>query len=104
VLEALVFFKRDAYNELNSRRNFVIKKMDAQSLVNHFKQKANGEKIFYWDLDLDDKGRIDNFFWRDGRCQVNFDYFGDIVVVDTTYRTNKYNLIYASFIGVDHHW
>jgi hypothetical protein len=26
------------------------------------------------------------------------------VVFDTTYRTNKYNLICAPFVGVNHHW
>jgi hypothetical protein len=98
------FLKKDAYNELIIRRNSIIEKGDAQTLVNHFKQKANTEKMFYWDVELDDEGRIHNFYWRDGRSQVDYDYFGDVVVFDATYRTNKYNLICAPFIGVNHHW
>jgi hypothetical protein len=98
------FLKKDAYNELNNRRNSVIEKGDAQSLVNHLKQKANEEKMFYWNVELDDEGRIHNFFWRDGRSQIDFNYFGDVVVFDATYRTNRYNLICAPFIGVNHHW
>jgi hypothetical protein len=35
---------------------------------------------------------------------LNYDCFGDVLVFDTTYRTNKYNLICASFVGVNHHW
>ncbi|GAB2291065.1 hypothetical protein Dimus_038142 [Dionaea muscipula] len=33
-----------------------------------------------------------------------YDYFGDVVVFDTTYRTNKYNMPFAPFTGVNHHF
>ncbi|KZV20430.1 protein FAR-RED IMPAIRED RESPONSE 1-like, partial [Dorcoceras hygrometricum] len=29
--------------------------------------------------------------------------FGDVVVFDTTYNTNKYGMIFAPFVGVNHH-
>ena len=45
-----------------------------------------------------------DFFWRDGRLRVDYDCFRDVVVFDTTYRTNKYNLICAPFVGVNHYW
>ena len=28
----------------------------------------------------------------------------DVMVFDTTYRTNKYNLVCAPFIGINNHW
>ena len=45
-----------------------------------------------------------NFFWRDGRSRVDYDCFGDVMVFDTTYCTDRYNLICAPFVGVSHHW
>ena len=45
-----------------------------------------------------------DFFWRDGRLRVDYDCFRDVVVFDTTYHTNKYNLICAPFVGVNHYW
>lgn len=45
-----------------------------------------------------------NFFWRDGRSKLDYDCFGDVVSFDTTFRLNKYNLICAPFVGVNHHW
>lgn len=30
-------------------------------------------------------------------------YFGDVVTFDTTYRTNKYNMPFAPFTGINHH-
>ncbi|KAJ3679602.1 hypothetical protein LUZ60_017613 [Juncus effusus] len=32
-----------------------------------------------------------------------YQYFGDVVSFDTTYRTNKYNMPFAPFTGVNHH-
>ncbi|XP_004289345.1 PREDICTED: protein FAR1-RELATED SEQUENCE 5-like [Fragaria vesca subsp. vesca] len=33
-----------------------------------------------------------------------YEYFGDVVTFDTTYRTNKYDMPFAPFTGVNHHW
>ncbi|KAG8381818.1 hypothetical protein BUALT_Bualt05G0012400 [Buddleja alternifolia] len=41
--------------------------------------------------------------FRDYQCMIDYEYFGDVVSVDTTYRTNRYNLICAPFVGINHH-
>ncbi|XP_021747450.1 protein FAR1-RELATED SEQUENCE 5-like [Chenopodium quinoa] len=33
----------------------------------------------------------------------DYHYFGDLLVFDTTYRTNKYGMICAPFVGMNHH-
>ena len=53
---------------------------------------------------MDQDNRMTNFFWRDSRSKFDYDCFGDTVCFDTTFRTNKYNLICAPFAGVNHHW
>lgn len=35
----------------------------------------------------DDDGRAASFFWVDARSQMVYQYFGDVVSFDTTYRT-----------------
>jgi FAR1 DNA-binding domain/MULE transposase domain len=77
---------------------------DAQGAINYFKQRVMGEGMFYWDVQLDSEGRITNIFYRDGRSHIDYDCFGDVVVFDTTYRMNKYNMVCAPFLGVNHHW
>ncbi|XP_058202788.1 protein FAR-RED IMPAIRED RESPONSE 1-like [Rhododendron vialii] len=37
------------------------------------------------------------------RKNMSYQYFGDVVVFDTTYYTNKYYLIFAPILGVNHH-
>ncbi|RYQ96742.1 hypothetical protein Ahy_B08g092611 [Arachis hypogaea] len=32
-----------------------------------------------------------------------FEYFGDVISFDTTYNTNRYDLVCGSFVGVNHH-
>lgn len=77
---------------------------DLQGLVNHLKNRANEDGMFYWDVQIDRGGRMTNFFWRDGRSRIDYDCFGDVVVFDSTYRLNRQNLICAPFVGVNHHW
>ncbi|RYR03430.1 hypothetical protein Ahy_B06g082378 [Arachis hypogaea] len=42
-------------------------------------------------------------FWADARSRAAFEYFGDVISFDTTYNTNRYNLVCGSFVGVNHH-
>ncbi|RYR12536.1 hypothetical protein Ahy_B04g070041 isoform B [Arachis hypogaea] len=37
------------------------------------------------------------------RSRTAYEYFGDVVSFDMTYNTNRYNLIFGSFVGVNHH-
>ncbi|PKA57334.1 Protein FAR1-like sequence 5 [Apostasia shenzhenica] len=35
---------------------------------------------------------------------MDYDAFGDVIIFDTSYRLNKYNLVCAPIIRVNHHW
>jgi zinc finger SWIM domain-containing protein 3 len=34
---------------------------------------------------------------------MHYDAFGDVVLFDSTYRVNRYNLPFVPFVGVNHH-
>ncbi|XP_073137615.1 protein FAR1-RELATED SEQUENCE 5-like [Henckelia pumila] len=100
----LRFIRKDAYDHVGRlRKHTKVDNGDASALLYYFINKSNIESQFYWNVQLDDDNRIMNFFFRDYRCQVDYEYFGDVLSVDTTYRTNKYNLICAPFVGINHH-
>ncbi|RYR57422.1 hypothetical protein Ahy_A05g023162 [Arachis hypogaea] len=42
-------------------------------------------------------------FWADARSRAAFEYFGGVISIDTTYNTNRYNLVCDYFVGVNHH-
>ena len=66
-------------------------------------KRQSEDPMFFYSMQVDQDNRMTNFFWRDGRSKLDYDSFGD-VIFDTTYRTNKYNLICAPFVGINHHW
>ncbi|XP_073152711.1 protein FAR1-RELATED SEQUENCE 5-like [Henckelia pumila] len=100
----LRFIRKDAYDHIvRIRKHTKVENRDASALLRYFIDKSNSESHFYWNVQLDDDDRIMNFFFRDYRCQVDYEYFGDVLSVDTTYRTNRYNLICAPFVGINHH-
>ncbi|KAI5388572.1 hypothetical protein KIW84_074311 [Lathyrus oleraceus] len=53
--------------------------------------------------DLDDDFHVRNVFWADARSRATYEYFRDVVTFDTTYLTNKYDMPFAAFVGVNHH-
>ena len=76
---------------------------EGQSVINHFKNRQSEDSMFFYSVQVDQENRMANFFWRDGRSKLDYDCFWDVVVFDTTFRTNKYNLICAPFVGINHH-
>ena len=55
-------------------------------------------------VDLDDL--ITNIFWADGRMKLDYEYFGDVMCFDTTYKKKKEKKegrLFALFVGVNHH-
>ena len=42
-------------------------------------------------------------FWTNPRSRVAYEYFGDVITFDTAYLTNKYDMPFAPFVGVNHH-
>ncbi|XP_048337400.1 protein FAR1-RELATED SEQUENCE 5-like [Ziziphus jujuba] len=98
------FTKRDCYNYVSKQKMMVISAGDSQSLINIFKARQVEDSMFFYTIQVDEENRMTNFFWRDGRSRIDYDCFGDVLVFDTTYCTNKYNLICAPFVGVNHHW
>ncbi|KAG8384048.1 hypothetical protein BUALT_Bualt04G0077500 [Buddleja alternifolia] len=99
----LGFVRKDAYNRFNRlRRNSKVKDGGASELLQCFINKSNNEHLFFWNVHWDDN-RIMNFFFRDYRCKVDYECFGDVVSVNTTYRTNRYDLICVPVVGINHH-
>ncbi|XP_039117870.1 uncharacterized protein LOC120253638 [Dioscorea cayenensis subsp. rotundata] len=52
---------------------------------------------------MDEEGRLKNVFWADARSIAAYEAFGDVISFDTTYLTNKYDMPFAPFVGVNHH-
>ncbi|KAL0437121.1 UNVERIFIED_CONTAM: protein FAR1-RELATED SEQUENCE 3 [Sesamum radiatum] len=76
---------------------------DAQNLLDYFKKMQAENPGFYYAIQLDDENRMANAFWADARSRTAYSHFGDAVILETTYRRNRYTVPFAPFTGVNHH-
>ncbi|XP_074303971.1 protein FAR1-RELATED SEQUENCE 5-like [Silene latifolia] len=76
---------------------------DAQMLIEHFMKIKTMCPSFYFDFEVDEKGRLSHVFWADPISIKNYLLFVDMTSIDTTFRKNKYRMIFAPFTEVDHH-
>ncbi|XP_058105485.1 protein FAR1-RELATED SEQUENCE 9-like [Magnolia sinica] len=76
---------------------------DAQSALEYFKQRQDEDPDFFYATEVDDKKCLTKVFWVDGRSRMAYEYFGDVVTFDTRYRTNRFQVPFAPFMGVNHH-
>lgn len=95
---------KDHLNFVNRLKMTAIEGGDAQSVIDMLYQQNAEEEDFFFRVKLDDMGRLCNLFWRDSMMKEDYKVYGDVMVFDTTYRTNKYNLICAPFVGINNHW
>ncbi|KAL3651097.1 hypothetical protein CASFOL_007500 [Castilleja foliolosa] len=76
---------------------------DAQMILNNLFNKRELSNAFFFEYDTDDKDQLTRLFWADPISRRNYAAFGDVVSFDATYSTNRYNLIFAPFTGLDNH-
>ncbi|KAI0496133.1 hypothetical protein KFK09_022440 [Dendrobium nobile] len=60
--EYVGFSKRDAYNFVQKERRCKIETGDTNSLIEIFKNRANSDNMFVWEVQYDEEDRLMNFF------------------------------------------
>ncbi|XP_021763759.1 protein FAR1-RELATED SEQUENCE 5-like [Chenopodium quinoa] len=76
---------------------------DAQMFVNNFTNKKLMWSAFFFDFEMDEDYCLCRALWADPLCKKSYALFSDMVSFDTTYQTNRYNMVFTPFTGVDHH-
>ncbi|CAH9064884.1 unnamed protein product [Cuscuta epithymum] len=77
--------------------------VDAQILIDKLFRKKEISSTFSFDYDVDESDQLTRVFWADPVCIKNYSLFGDVVSFDATYETNRYDMVFAPFTGVDNH-
>ncbi|RYQ92164.1 hypothetical protein Ahy_B09g098330 [Arachis hypogaea] len=86
----LNFIEKDVRNYITREVRNVSKQEDAKEFGKYL-------------LRMKDDQSIKLAFWVDARSIAAYEYFGDVISFDTTYNTNRYNLVCGSFVRVNHH-
>ncbi|XP_047953503.1 protein FAR1-RELATED SEQUENCE 5-like [Salvia hispanica] len=93
----------DAKNYLRSKRQRSMVYGEVGCLMRYFQDQLSKNPSFYHVNQMDMEEQITNVFWADARMLIDYEYFGDVVSLDTTYYTNRDNRPLAVFSGFNHH-
>ncbi|RYQ89827.1 hypothetical protein Ahy_B09g096276 isoform B [Arachis hypogaea] len=99
----LNFIEKDVRNYITREVRNVSEQEDAKEFGKYLLRMKEKNPNFFFELQLEEDQSIKLAFWADARSRAAFEYFGDVISFDTTYNTNRYNLVCGSFVGVNHH-
>ncbi|RYQ87962.1 hypothetical protein Ahy_B09g095453 isoform C [Arachis hypogaea] len=99
----LNFIEKDVKNYITREVRNVSEQEDAKEFGKYLLRMKEKNPNFFFELQLEEDQSIKLVFWADARSRAAFEYFGDVISFDTTYNTNRYNLVCGSFVGVNHH-
>ncbi|KAK1604441.1 hypothetical protein QYE76_028114 [Lolium multiflorum] len=94
---------RDIYNFCHQYKQETVADGDAQTVIRHMMAREERDPGFFFRYLVDKDDHLKGLFWCDSQSRLDYKAFGDVVVFDSTYRTNKYNLPFVPFVGLNHH-
>nr|XP_011470682.1 PREDICTED: protein FAR1-RELATED SEQUENCE 5-like [Fragaria vesca subsp. vesca] len=97
------FTIKDLYNKLDSKRREILLESDAEAALAYMRGKVATDSHFYCKFSIDEDNRLANMFWRDSNCLHDYTSFGDVLVFDSTYKTNPYGKPLVLFVGSNNH-
>ena len=101
--ENVTYNQKDVRNFLDKKHRLKCREGDGQTLHDYFVRIQGKNYNFYHALDLDDELHVRNVFWVDVRSRAVYEFFHDVIIFDITYLTNKYDMPFAPFIGINYH-
>ncbi|KAL6874076.1 hypothetical protein ACP4OV_014158 [Aristida adscensionis] len=96
------FLLQYLYNFFSWQKKERVEGSDADYVLNHMRARQGEDSEYFFKYSVDEEGHLKNLFWSDAQSQMDYGVFGDVVVFDSTYRVNRYNLPFVPFIGIDH--
>ncbi|RYR26247.1 hypothetical protein Ahy_B02g060459 [Arachis hypogaea] len=99
----LGFSEKDLRNYITARLRTSNVNPDVREMMRYFMRMKDINPNFFYAVKLDEECKFKSAVWVDARCRASYEYYGDVVSVDSTYSTNRHGLPFVSFVGVDHH-
>eukprot|EP00257_Ricinus_communis_P018355 XP_015577056.1 protein FAR1-RELATED SEQUENCE 5-like [Ricinus communis] len=96
------FTKVDCQNYMSSSRQRTLGN-GGQVVFDYLRQMQAEDPGFFFAVQGEFDNLAGNIFWADANARTNYNYFGDTITFDTTYRTNRYRVPFAPFTGWNHH-
>ncbi|XP_019436130.1 PREDICTED: protein FAR1-RELATED SEQUENCE 11-like [Lupinus angustifolius] len=98
----LPFLEKDIRNFLQSHSN-VGKDNNTSEVLKLCKSLKDKDDAFQYDFTIDESNKLEHIIWVFGDSIRAYEAFGDVVVFDTTYQINHYDMPFGLWVGVDNH-
>ncbi|KQK12935.1 protein FAR1-RELATED SEQUENCE 12 isoform X1 [Brachypodium distachyon] len=102
-LPKVVLIPNDYKNYIRTRSTKDMPLGDAQAICEYLQRMKGKNPSFFYSIQVDEDDQIRNVFWSDIKSMMDYNYFGDVLYVDTRYSTGHYGRPLLLFIGVNHH-
>ncbi|XP_025703223.1 protein FAR1-RELATED SEQUENCE 5-like [Arachis hypogaea] len=99
----LGYSEKDMSNYITSNLRCADENTDVKEMISYFMRMKDINPNFFYAVDMAEANKFKSAFWVDARCKTSYEYYGDVVSFDITYNRNMHRLLFASFVGVNHH-
>ena len=76
---------------------------DAMSLIHYMRSSKQKDNKFQYVYTVDEQKRLESLLWCHPKSLEWYEKYGDVVVFDTTYKVNAYDMPCALFVGINNH-
>ncbi|KAK1627487.1 hypothetical protein QYE76_001802 [Lolium multiflorum] len=97
------FVRKDLYNMSWREKMKMIAKGDANTTIGIMEKRKRDDPEFFFDYKLGKGGKLLHLFWCDSQSRQDYADFGDVLVFDSTYKTNRYAMPFIPFVGINNH-
>jgi zinc finger SWIM domain-containing protein 3 len=93
----------DYKNYLRSKRMKMMQPGDGEAILKYLQTMQMDNPMFFYTVQIDEDDKLTNFILADPKSRNDFNYFSDVLCLDTTYKINGYGRPLTLFLGVNHH-
>jgi hypothetical protein len=102
--DAFVPYGPKSISNLRSQFRSENREYDMTETLQHFKDLQQQDPYFFFDYSFDSENHVENIFWVDSVARKAYaDAYHDCVSFDTTFCTNRFNMPFSPFIGINKH-
>ncbi|KAL6185797.1 hypothetical protein ACLB2K_041923 [Fragaria x ananassa] len=76
---------------------------DAQVAMMWMNMRGIDYELFCYRYSLDEEGKLANLFWRDHQSLLDYKAYSNVLIIDTTYKTNLYRKPLVDFVECNNH-
>ncbi|KAL3695099.1 hypothetical protein R1sor_008750 [Riccia sorocarpa] len=101
----LTFTAKDIYNFLDKDclqmdSSLLPRRGDAIEVIKALKDKAEKDPKFFYQFTVNEDGRLEHLLWVHSQARSAARLFADVVLFDTTYNMNMYEMSFGVFVGL----